>query len=173
MRGLLLDRGIALAVSATRAQRLIPKILATPNEELTLMMRDTVASLYAFMLEIDNHIRAFDQKIEAIFKDREVCPRIARIRGIGPKTATALIAAIGDGSDFKHGRHLATWRGLVPRQHLNGARRVLMGIGTRRREATRGACRRYAYTVANGTVLYESGGHTGALLGRVLGSGQV
>ena len=46
---------------------------------------DTVASLYAFMLEIDNHIRAFDQKIEAIFKDSEVCPRIARIRGIGPR----------------------------------------------------------------------------------------
>lgn len=99
--------------------------------------------------------------------------RIARIRGIGPKTATALIAAIGDGSDFKHGRHLAAWRGLVPRQHSNGARRVLMGIGTRRREATRDVCRRYAYTVVNGTVLYESGGHTGALLGRVLGSGQV
>ena len=114
MRGLLLDRRIALAVWATRAQQLIPKILATPNEELTPMMRDIVASLNVFMLETDNHIRAFDQKIEAIFKDSEVCPRITRIRGIGPKTATALIAAIGDGSDFKHSRHLAAWRGLAP-----------------------------------------------------------
>jgi transposase len=128
MRGLLLDRGIAIAVSATRARRLIPKILATPNDELTPMLREIVASLYAFMLEIDARINAFDRKINAIFKASEVCQRIAKIRGIGPKTATAMIAAIGDGSDFKNGRHLAAWLGLVPRQHSSGERRVMMGI---------------------------------------------
>ena len=105
MRGLLLDRGIAIAVSATRARRLIPKILATPNDELTEMMREIVSSLYAFMLQIDDRIKAFDRKIGAIFKASDVCQRIAKIRGIGPKTATAMIAAIGNGSDFKNGRH--------------------------------------------------------------------
>jgi len=107
MRGLLLDRGIAIAVSATRARRLIPKILATPNDELTEMMREIVSSLYAFMHQIDDRIKAFDRKIAAIFKASDVCQRIAKIRGIGPKTATAMIAAIGNGSDFKNGRHLA------------------------------------------------------------------
>jgi transposase len=131
MRGLLLDRGIAIAVSATRARRLIPKILATPNEELTPMMREIVTSLYAFMLEIDTRVKAFDRKINAIFKASTVCQRIAKIRGIGPKTATAMIAAIGDGSDFKNGRHLAAWLGLVPRQHSSGERRVMMGISKR------------------------------------------
>jgi transposase len=132
MRGLLLDRGIAIAVSATRARRLIPKILATANDELTEMMREIVASLYAFMLQIDERIKAFDRKIEAIFKSSEVCQRIAKIRGIGPKTSTAMIAAIGDGSEFKSGRrHLAAWLGLVPRQHSSGDRRVMMGISKR------------------------------------------
>jgi transposase len=131
MRGLLLDRGIAIAVSATRARRLIPKILATPNDELTPMMREIVSSLYAFMLQIDDRIRAFDRKIAAIFKASAICQRIARIRGIGPKTATAMIAAIGDGSDFKNGRHLAAWLGLVPRQHSSGDRRLMMGISKR------------------------------------------
>lgn len=131
MRGLLLDRGIAIAVSATRARRLIPKILATPNDELTPMMREILTSLYAFMLEIDQRIKAFDRKIDAIFKANTVCQRIAKIKGIGPKTATALIAAIGDGSDFKNGRHLAAWLGLVPRQHSSGERRVLLGISKR------------------------------------------
>ena len=51
-----------------------------------------------------------------------VLKRIAKIRGIGPKTATAMIAAIGDGSGFKNGRHLAAWLGLVPRQHSSGDR---------------------------------------------------
>jgi transposase len=131
MRGLLLDRGIAIAVSATRARRLIPKMLATPNDELTVLMREIVSSLYAFMLQIDERIRTFDRKIDAIFKASEVCQRIAKIRGIGPKTATAMIAAIGDGSDFKNGRHLAAWLGLVPRQHSSGDRKVMMGITKR------------------------------------------
>ena len=131
MRGLLLDRGIALAVSATRARRLIPKILAAPNDELTELMREIVSSLYAFMLQIDERIRAFDRKIDAIFKASEVYQRIAKIRGIGPKTATAMVAAIGDGSDLKNGRHLAAWLGLVPRQHSSGDRRVMMGISKR------------------------------------------
>ena len=92
---------------------------------------EIVASLYAFMLQIDERIRAFDRKIDAIFKASEVCQRIAKIRGIGPKTATAMVAAIGDGSDFKNGRHLAAWLGLVPRQHSSGDRRVMMGISKR------------------------------------------
>jgi hypothetical protein len=47
-----------------------------PNDELTPMMREIVSSLYTFMLQIDDRIKAFDRKI----------------------------AAIGDGSDFKNGR---------------------------------------------------------------------
>jgi transposase len=131
MRGLLLDRGIAIAVSATRARRLIPKILSASNDELREMMREIVSSLYAFMLQIDERIKDFDRKIAAIFKASDVCQRIAKIRGIGPKTATAMIAAIGDGSDFKNGRHLAAWLGLVPRQHSSGDRTVMMGISKR------------------------------------------
>ncbi len=131
MRGLLLDRGIAIAVSATRARRLIPKILAAANDELTKMMREIISSLCDFMLQIDDRIKGFDRKIAAIFKASEVCQRIAKIRGIGPKTSTAMIAAIGDGSDFKNGRHLAAWLGLVPRQHSSGERHVMMGISKR------------------------------------------
>ena len=87
MRGLLLDRGIAIAVLATRARRLIPKILSAASDELTEMMREIVSSLYAFMLQIDERIKAFDSKITAIFKASDVCQRIAKIRGIGPKAS--------------------------------------------------------------------------------------
>ena len=66
MRGLLLDRGIAIAVSAARARRLIPNILSESNDELTEMMREIVSSLYALMLKIDERIKAFDRKITAI-----------------------------------------------------------------------------------------------------------
>ena len=59
------------------------------------------------------------------------CQRIARIKGVGPKTATAVVAAIGDGAEFKNGRHLAAWIGLVPRQHSSGQRTVPLGISKR------------------------------------------
>jgi len=95
------------------------------------LLREIVSSLYAFMLQIDERIKAFDRKIAAIFKASDVCKRIGKIRGIGPKTATAMIAAIGDGSDFKNGRHLAAWLGLVPSQHSSGDRKVMMGITKR------------------------------------------
>jgi transposase len=117
MRGLLLDRGIAIGVAATRARSMIPKVLNEPNEDLSSLTREIITSLYDFMLQIDARIRFFDKKIDAIFKANEACQRIAKIRGVGPKTATAMIAAIGNGGDFKNGRHLAAWLGLVPRQH--------------------------------------------------------
>jgi transposase len=131
MRGLLLDRGIAIGVAATRARHMIPQVLNEPNEDLSALTRETIASLYDFMLQIDARIRFFDKKIDVIFKANEACQRIAKIRGVGPKTATAMIAAIGDGSDFKNGRHLAAWLGLVPRQHSSGDRRVMLGISKR------------------------------------------
>jgi transposase len=56
-------------------------------------MREIITSLYAFMLQIDERIRAFDKRIDAIFKASEACQRIAKIPGVGPKTATAMIAA--------------------------------------------------------------------------------
>jgi transposase len=131
MRGLLLDRGVAIGVSATRARSMIPKILNEESDDLSSLTREIIASLYDFMLQIDARIRFFDRKIDAIFKESEACQRIAQISGVGPKTATAMIAAIGDGSDFKNGRHLAAWLGLVPRQHSSGDRRVMLGISKR------------------------------------------
>ena len=131
IRGLLLDRGIAIGVSITRARRAIPEILSGQQPELTDLAREAIGELYDLFCDLDRRIRSFDQKIERVFRASEPCQRIARIKGVGPKTATALIAAIGDGAEFQNGRHLAAWLGLVPRQHSSGDRHVLMGISKR------------------------------------------
>ena len=110
---------------------MIPLIITDLSNDLSDMTGEIIGSLYAFMLQIDERIRAFDKMIDVIFSASEPCRRIAEIRGIGPKTATAIIAAVGDGVDFKNGRHMAVWLGLVPRQHSRGDRRVLMGISKR------------------------------------------
>ena len=59
------------------------------------------------------------------------CRRLMKIPGIGPMTATALVAAVGDASEFRNGRELAAWLGLVPRQRSTGGRPTLLGISKR------------------------------------------
>lgn len=131
IRGLLLDRGFAIPVSITRFRRLAPEILADHANGLSDMAREIIADLHDFLLDLDERIKVFDRKIAAVFKANEDCQRIAKVSGVGPKTATAMIAAIGDGTEFKNGRHLAAWLGLVPRQRSSGDKRVLMGISKR------------------------------------------
>ncbi|AJC67830.1 transposase [Dickeya zeae EC1] len=70
----------------------------------------------------------FDKEIDVVFRQSEACQRIAKVKGIGAKTATAVVAAIGKGTEFKNGRHFAAWLGLVPRQHSSGDRQVLMNM---------------------------------------------
>jgi transposase len=60
-----------------------------------------------------------------------VCQRLDAIPGIGPLTATALIAAIGNGAAFRKGREFAAWVGLVPREHSTGGKQTLLSINKR------------------------------------------
>jgi transposase len=131
IRGLLLDRGIAFGKSITRARRMIPEILADTANELTTMAREAIGELWDLLCDLDRRITIFDKKIDVVFKASEVCQRVAKIKGVGPKTATAIVAAVGDGAAFKNGRHMAAWLGLVPRQHSSGDRQVMMGISKR------------------------------------------
>src|SRR5690606_4446044 len=105
MRGLLLDRGVPIALSIGRARRAIPETLADTTNGLTAMSREIVGDLFDFMAQIDARIAAFDRRIKEVFLSNQDCRRIARICGVGPMTATAVVAAVGDGKEFKNGRH--------------------------------------------------------------------
>ncbi|MEP0001170.1 MULTISPECIES: IS110 family transposase [Marinobacter] len=131
IRGLLLDRGIPIGQAISRLRRAVPLVLEDASNGLSFRMRRTICELYDLMISLEERIKFFDKEIEAVFKDSEACQRISKIKGVGPKTATAVVAAIGDGREFKNGRHFAAWLGLVPRQHSSGDRNVLMNITKR------------------------------------------
>ena len=131
MRGLLLDRGVAFAQSITRARREIRALLENGASEISELFRSMLSQLYAIFLTLDGQIAWFDKEIEKVFRSSETCRRLAKIKGVGPKTATAIVAAVGDGAEFANGRHLAAWMGLVPRQHSSGNRQRLYGISKR------------------------------------------
>lgn len=131
MRGLLLDRGIAFAQSISRARREIRSLLEDTASDLSDLFRSMLAQLYACLLGLDRQIAWFDSEIEKVFRASDTCRRLSKIRGVGPKTATAIVAAVGDAAEFSNGRHLAAWMGLVPRQHSSGNRQRLLGISKR------------------------------------------
>jgi transposase len=131
MRGVLLDRGIAFGKSASRARAMVPRITADADNGLTPMAREMLASLFEFLQQLDARIRDFDRRIEAVFRELPACQRIAKVEGIGPKTATAIVAAVGEAKDFENGRHMAAWLGLVPRHQATGGRTVMRGISKR------------------------------------------
>src|SRR3982074_309083 len=61
-------------------------------------------------------------------KEHEACQRLTEIPGVGPVTATALVAAVGNGSTFKKGRNLSAWMGIVPGEYSTGGKQKLLGI---------------------------------------------
>jgi transposase len=88
-------------------------------------------SLQAELHLVDAQIAATTERIQQRFAADEACQRLAALRGIGPLTATALVAAVGDARGFKHGRQLAAWLGRVPKQHSTGGKPTLLGISKR------------------------------------------
>ena len=84
--------------SITRVRRMIPEILADEENEVIVLARGAIGELHDLFRDLDRRIASFDKKIERVFRASEDCQRIARIKGVGPKTATAVIAAIGDGT---------------------------------------------------------------------------
>ncbi|WP_337024221.1 MULTISPECIES: IS110 family transposase [unclassified Pantoea] len=128
IQGLLLDRGISIGTAMSRARRAVPLILEDGENGLSIRMRKTIAELYELFIDLEKRINFFDKEIEIVFRQSAECQSKAKAKRIGPKRATAVVAAIGNGHEFKNGRHFAAWLGLVPRQHSGGDRQVLMKI---------------------------------------------
>jgi len=130
-RGLLAEYGIVVGRQVGQLRRRLPEILEDGENGLTAFGRELFAGLYQELVHLDERIRTCDEQMDRVFKGNEVCQRLAEVEGIGPITATALVASVGDPSVFRKGRQMSAWLGLVPRQHSTGGKAVLLGISKR------------------------------------------
>ena len=130
IRGLLSEHGIVIARDIARLRRALPSSWGTST---TVSANGPIAheGTAGGVGELDRRIAAYDRRIREIFRNSELCQRLGKIEGIGPVTATALIAAVGDRRCFKNGRQFAAWLGLVPKQRSSGGRARLFGISKR------------------------------------------
>ena len=131
IRGLLAEYGIVLPQYVSQLRRGLPLVVEDTDNELTAFSRRLFASLYEELLSLEEKIDALDEQIESVYRTSEPCQRVAAVEGIGPLTATALVAAMSDGKAFKNGRQFAAWLGLVPRQHSSGGKARLLVISKR------------------------------------------
>jgi transposase len=133
MRGLLLERGITVRKGRSHLEAALPGILEDAEANLSGSLRFLLAQLSVELEQTSQRIGEADAAIQRAVRENEACRRLVEIPGIGPVTATAVVAAIGNGAAFHNkGREFAAWMGVVPRQRSTGGKPTLLGISKTR-----------------------------------------
>src|SRR5215475_4595499 len=114
-----------------KIRQALPGTLQQEQAKLTALSREVFWQLQEEWRTLAQRLAYYNEKLEAICAAHPVCQRLGTIPGIGPLTATALVAAVSNASAFKNGRQFAAWIGLVPRQHSTGGKPRLLGISKR------------------------------------------
>ena len=130
-RGLLAERGLAIAQSPAAFRKAMPEILVQSDGELTTFCQSLIMTLVQRLRALEEEIVVAEGWIRSFMNRSALCQKIAAVPGIGPVTATAIVAAVGRADGFRNGRHLAAWLGLVPRQHSSCGKSQLYGISKR------------------------------------------
>lgn len=131
IRGLCLEYGIVITPGVTRVKRSLCASIADSSNELTSSSRECMRDLYDELVDIEDRLKKLDKKIRELCRQDESCRRLLKVPGVGELTATAMVAAVPDASEFRNGRHMSAWLGLVPRQSSSGDKQVLLGISKR------------------------------------------
>jgi transposase len=132
IRGLLSEFGIIGPVKGVAAcRRLLADVLEDAENGLPGVMRELLAQLLEELGQKDAHIARLDAQIKCQCAQDARIRRLMEIEGVGLISASAMVAAVGDARQFKSGRDLAAWLGLVPNQHSSGGKERLGSISKR------------------------------------------
>ena len=118
IRGLLSEVGIVLPLKAATVRTQVAALL----EDLPGWVNTVIGDLLSEIHRLDERITAYDRHIGQMARQDHQAQHLMRLRGVGETTATALVAMIGNGHDFRSGRQLSAWIGLVPGQYSSGGK---------------------------------------------------
>jgi transposase len=131
IRGLLAEFGLILPQGIHHVTQRVPRLIDDASEGLTDTFRFLIERLLDQLKMLDQHIHELEVQITAWHRANPMSRKLEQVPGIGPITASALVASIGDARNFHNGRQVAAWLGLVPRQHSSGGKPLLLGISKR------------------------------------------
>jgi transposase len=131
IRGLLSEYGLVIPQGIGHVTKRAPELIEDASNELPGMFRTLIDRLLAHLKALDEQVAQLEMQIKVWHRESEASRKLEAIPGVGPLTATALVASMGDAKTFENGRQLAAWLGLVPRQRSSGGKPTLLGISKR------------------------------------------
>lgn len=127
LRGLLAEFGFVLPQSSAAVRQGVGELL----EQLPPHAARALGDLLEHLRTLDVRVREYEHSIQAHTRESRAAQLALQRQGIGPITASALVASVGDAREFRNGRQFSAWLGLVPRQHSTGGKQRLGHITAR------------------------------------------
>lgn len=131
IRGLLAEFGIVMAQSTQVLREGLSEVIEDASNDLPGLMRLTIQRAQTHWKELDEHIDWCDERIAAHIKDDAQAKAAIQLMGVGPVTASAVVATVGDFKQFKNGAQFGAWLGLTPKQNSSGGKSKLGSITKR------------------------------------------
>ena len=122
VRGHMAEFGIVVAQGLCNITKLETILLDQSDDCIPNIAGDVLSLIFQQMRDLNEKIDALERSLRTWHKNNEASKRLATIPGVGPLTASALVATIGDVTHFKSGRQLAAWLGLTPMEHSTGGK---------------------------------------------------
>lgn len=131
IRGLLGEFGLVVPQGIAKLREQLPQILEDAENGLGDLARQLLNDLLGQLRHLDEQVAHYERQIQQLTRSSEAAQRLMTIQGVGPLTASAVVASVGDARVFKNGRQFAAWLGLTPRQHSSGGKSRLGAISKR------------------------------------------
>jgi transposase len=131
VHGLLHEYGIVLPKGVSPFRQAVGGTLESEKDKRSALSQEMLWKLVEEFAALEAQLAYDQEKLDTLAATHPACQRLMTIPGIGPFTATALVAAVSDASACKTGRPFAAWLGWVPRQHTPGGKECLLGISNR------------------------------------------
>ena len=131
IRGLGLEYGLAATRELMQLRSAIPYWLEDQANGLSSRFRRLLTGLWEDLLGLDKRLKELDAEIALIAESDPVAKRLQQLRGVGPMIATAMVATVGNATQFANGRQITAALGLTPKQNSSGGKERLLGISKR------------------------------------------
>ena len=128
LRGHLAEFGIVARQGVGGVSELLAALRAEDAAGLPSLAKQALVGLAGEIGALEQRVDEIEAAILAWHKGNEASRRLASVPGIGPITASALVATVGEVSNFASARHFAAWIGLVPKQNSTGGKPRQGGI---------------------------------------------
>ena len=129
--GLVAEYGLVAPKQLLSLRKAIPRWMEDAENGLTSRFRSLLQGLWEDLMALDTRVKNLDNEIKSIANDIPMAKQLQQLRGVGPLTATALLATAGNAEQFRKGRQMSASLGLTPKQHSSGGKERLLGISKR------------------------------------------